>query len=1237
MVELKAQQVSTQHQVSDFLQAELLHTLGAYRLAADKLGELRKGIGDRRADTTLREVVDAAQGCNEHLRDALHRPSASNAESQERRRHPSPYNERPDPLWPDLLLRVSDFYSVAATALSLHLEMKTGRRQGGTGGHKLGSLLAVIHDPQRRGVVSKETEESLIRGRLHRTLYRLEEVNKLLPETLRPPQPTSETLHGSGEARAFREILDDHMGADSSFTALHLTVLEALSDAHMSMHEAEHVRSQSFGTMFTRIPETHAEMQTALRRSVVLNTFVYAVGRSMPWVFAEDENERDYVVNEYEKCCETLTPTYCMWIGNQLSLLALHRRAYTWWTLGDRDRAYRDFYKLTRFLRDLRQRIEQRAVRVPGTKTLIEGLSGIAEHHIGRIYRGQHAHRVALRYFDRASLHLKGWEQHDEIGGVLRNSRWRLNLLISQGKANYELGRVKKSLLYYARAWRAFLLLAESESHSTANIDVVTQVIKWLASVEDDPELSKAELSRRLEPLVKQFETVYSPVHLRLLAADIMMRLGHLLFILKLPPIKWVSTLNPNKLPPAPDHALAHRCLLQAAALDPASTLIAADLLKIRHNAPGARWPGLPKKDPAPASLDEQWPSGGGRFEAAARIIEYILQEWLATPPTTASESCPGSSEPDGERRQIARELLGSFLDHTDSSNVKLAQVYRYLMQETHGRAGDTAAVSPTIDIVCLRRYSSFFPFLPRPAAFRAPGGGYLVQVRESLETAKREGKEDAKPFGVAVDPGADFLDNLYRCGYSLADIHMVVLTHDHADHIASLDALLALMGIRMILGDKTFSDDRRLTIVGNESVVKRYEFFNDLHPVRKNTKGEAEKRRDAVKVMDFEEFYRISRLKGAQRFDEVKEAKILLEPASLCIEPIQTIDHYDATGYVSQGFLLSMGTRQNRSSVLFTGDTGPAPGRLDGGLEADGHRHYLAHGTKSLRDAAASADVVVAHLSSVPLRELRQLAGLTGGEDKTTARFAELWKEAVLATERAEGSGAQKCDDGNAMQGADETRFLLQQLQFAFRSLSAEAPHDDLSVSPLSPIEKIKEQSEKHLYLSGLLDLAEHMARSRPSEKPPLLLIGELREELGTFRTRIASRVTEAVFERHAKRGSSVAKGPDTERVSGTALTADIGLRVRLSRPGAGSSERSRSAVGRERRLLEASVLCTTCDLDNDLIATERFHAPRYIREVCVKGENEGVFYNCLLHDPGKQPEQVWVESVERFDVFGD
>jgi hypothetical protein len=803
-----------------------------------------------------------------------------------------------------------------------------------------------------------------------------------------------------------------------------------------------------------------------------------------------------------------------------------------------------------------------------------------------------------------------------------------LDLFISQGKASYELGRVKKSLLCYSRAWEAFLRLVESESRATANVEVVTDLIKWLAPIEDDPELSKTDLTRRIEPLVAQFETVYGPAHLRLIAADIMMRLGHLLFILRLPPSDWPNGIESEELPPRPDHALARRCLLQAASLDPTSTLIAADLLKVRYDANEPLWYRQPDSDPPMANINEQWPSGSGRFEAAARIIEYILQQWLAAAPANAATNDRNRKPP--VYAEIARELLGSFLGHTDSSNVKLAQVYRYLMQESRGLARDTEAESPTIDIVCLRRYSSFFPFLPRPAAFRAPGGGYLVQVRES--------GEQAKSFGVAVDPGPDFLDNLFRCGYTLADIHMIVLTHDHADHTASVDALLALMGIRARLGDETFNEDKQLAIIGNESVVRRYGFYNLDHPVKIDDDGMATKRKDTVSVMSFEEFYSISRLKGKKRRDAVMNARILLEPKSLCIEPINTIDHFDANGYLSQGFVLSMGHGTDRSSVLFTGDTGRFPTNLKDNIDPDGRRHYFAQGTRTLKEAAATADVVVAHLSSVPLRELRELAGLTASGDdlaEVASEFTELWETAVRQLGPAGESQAQPVTEPGT-EGSAQTRFLLEQLQFAFRSTAVDDRYY-LSASPLSPLEHVKEQSEKHLYLTGLLELAQHMACTRPTNQPPLLLIGELREELGTFRTRIASRITESVFRCPADGSMSNGEPRDKDPKIGTALTADIGLRVRLSRPYAGIVEQPSGAAGEPPLPPEASVLCSTCDLDNDLSASERFHAPRHIREVCVKGENEGVFYNCLLHDPGHQPEQPWVESVERYDPFGD
>jgi hypothetical protein len=1169
-----------QRHLSDFLYGEMLHTLGAYQLACDRLQQVHEELGKGAVERRLDQAVLAAYRCNDHLRNGLHRPVEPNTPGPALGRRPSPFLKRPQFPREGLLKKISNFYVDAELALTLHRDGQ-GIASGPNppAGNTLGAKLAFIHDPQRRGGVSEIQPEALIQGKIDRTRTRLEAVHLFLPGERLPPRPAHGTTPSRDRTRSIQRTLDGHAGKGHS---LLLTIIEALSEAHMWMHEAEHIHAQSFGPMFSSIPKTHAEAQAWLRYSVTLNTFVFVAARAVPWIFAEDKLERDHVLDKYEDCCSKLAPTYCMWIAAELSLIALHRRAFTWWTMGKVERAYRDFHKLTRLLRGLRKPAEKRGLRVPGTKTFIEGMTGISELHIGRIYRGQHSHRMALQYFDRGSRHLKGWERHEEIGEVMKNSGWRINLLLNQGKSNYELGHIKRSILYYARAWRAFLLLVETETHATANVDVVERVIKWLAPVVDDPEMSREELRARIVPLVEQFETLRSPVHLRLLAADIVMRMGHILYILRLP---WQDAGGDET--PRNSHDLALRCATQASKLDPTSTLAAADRLRIEQERGLA--PDEIAKNEAP--LSEHWPSGSGYFEAAARITEYTLQRSLV--------SAGGGDPSHDSQAEVAQKLLGAFLAHTDSSNVKLAQVYRYLMKEGQAKKRETDPREHTLDFVCMRRYASFFPFLPRPSAFRAPGGGYFVQAREA--------GEKMEPFGIAIDPGPDYIENLYRCGYALADIQMIVLTHDHADHIASLDALLALMEYRKRLGDDTFDrkEGKRLLIVGNESVCERYAFFGEPRPViRREHSGpprlDPVERGDAVRVMSFEEIARITAINDEKaRAAAVKEAEILPMPDTLRLEPVRSWGHADAHGHIAQAFMLGFGPDGDRCSILFTGDTGTPP--APDAEEDDEKMSLLAKGSKSLWEAAEEADVIVAHLSSVPLRELRKLAGLGEGAstNKTITEYKRIWA-------RAAARANSESEDEDTQEGIRATEFLLNQIQFGFRSRPA-GKNKDFRVSPFADIEQIREQPERHLYLTGLIALAEYVADN--SKRSPLLLVGELREELGSFRTKIARHIADAFFK-------------DVEPKP-AALTTDIGLRVRLSRPAHGSTTRM-------------SVLCTTCDLDNDLMQAERFHKPQEIKEVCVKGEDEGVFYNCPFHHPRDHEDNLWIESVERYDPFG-
>jgi tetratricopeptide (TPR) repeat protein len=1189
--------METQKQLSEFLYAELLHSLGIYNAASDKLVALREDLKDVQsgpedaARWQLNEAAKSALHCNSHLRDQLHH-SADLDGKPTTRGQPSPFPAAEQRAYPtvSLLRSIADFYEDAIAALRLHLEKpKRGKKANGPPGHVLGYRLAFIHDPQRRREELSERERiALIEGKIVRNQSRLAEVKKQLPLTEMSnrgePNDTERT-------ERFEAILGGDANANHS---LLLTIIQAMSEAHMWMHQAEHIQSKSFGKMLLGLPETYARSQRMLRYSLVLNTFVYMAAESAPWIFAEDERERDYVISNYDDCVRTLAPTYCIWISAQLSLLALHRRAFTHWTMGKREWAYRDFHKLVRLLRGLREPAERRGLRVPGTKTFIEGITGMAELHIGRIYRGQHAHKMALRYFERASHHLEGWEEHGEIGALVKSSHWRVNLLVNEGEANYQLGRIKRSILCYARAWRAYLLLVEAETHATANVDVVDSFTEWLAQFVDDPDLNRWELRSRIAPLVDQFGTLRTPPHLRSLAADIVMRMGHLLFVLKLPPKQksQEEEEEPRTKPPNGKHDLAMRCMSKAAFLDPTNTMTATDLLKIEYQTEAeVERPDEGSKGPPNVSLAGQWPGVSGGFEEAAQVTEYILQSWL-------NEVDEGRPEyPRAPDKRVALDLLRSFLAHTDSSNMKLAQVYRYLMQERRDDGGGEEG-DYSLDFVCMRRYSSFFPFLPRPSAFRAPGGGYFVRVREP--------KGD--PFGIAVDPGPDFIENLYRCGFALADIQMIVITHDHADHIASLDALLALMYNRGRLTTDRFSrkKGRRLAIVGNESVCKRYDFFNE-EEYDFIEDDEEKARKDAVRVISFEDIHEITTVEDpVERMAAIEREEIVLDPKTLQIEPVKTWGHQDATGIISQGFLLRIGPDSDRSSILFTGDTGVPPELpLEPDPERERRRDLDAKGEKGLREAVEEADVIVAHLSSVPLVELRAIAGLsTGPEDpkpQLVSDYTELWEKAV-------DGASKRSKDEDLKAGLTEADFLLKQIQFGFRVKNPEKRKKP--VSPFDPRQK-ESQGRQHLYLRGLLDIAEVMASSN-RDRGQLLLLGELREELGTFRTSIATAVSDAFF----------------KDVNGTAnlhaLTADIGLRVRLT-----NSEEMEAAT--------LDVLCTTCDLDNDLVSKEKFHAPADISEVCVKGEDEGVFYNCWLHNPRMRDEYLWVEAVERYDVFGE
>jgi ribonuclease BN (tRNA processing enzyme) len=84
-----------------------------------------------------------------------------------------------------------------------------------------------------------------------------------------------------------------------------------------------------------------------------------------------------------------------------------------------------------------------------------------------------------------------------------------------------------------------------------------------------------------------------------------------------------------------------------------------------------------------------------------------------------------------------------------------------------------------TLHLLGLQRWNS-----TSPAIGRSLGGGYLIYH------TNEKGRVD---LGVAVDPGFDFVRNLFHSGFSLSDIDVVLLSHAHLDHIRDFESLVTL------------------------------------------------------------------------------------------------------------------------------------------------------------------------------------------------------------------------------------------------------------------------------------------------------------------------------------------------------------------------------------------------------------------------------------------------------------
>ncbi len=131
------------------------------------------------------------------------------------------------------------------------------------------------------------------------------------------------------------------------------------------------------------------------------------------------------------------------------------------------------------------------------------------------------------------------------------------------------------------------------------------------------------------------------------------------------------------------------------------------------------------------------------------------------------------------------------------------AEFTRYLKDPTKDEP------SRDFELIGLRRWNSFSPNLASRAASTV-GGGYLVRAWIS---------QLQRFYGIAIDPGYNYLENLFSQGFTLPDIDTVVVTHAHPDHTENLTNLLTLLREA-----RQRRAEHRITLIASKGVFARYE-----------------------------------------------------------------------------------------------------------------------------------------------------------------------------------------------------------------------------------------------------------------------------------------------------------------------------------------------------------------------------------------------------------------------------
>lgn len=171
------------------------------------------------------------------------------------------------------------------------------------------------------------------------------------------------------------------------------------------------------------------------------------------------------------------------------------------------------------------------------------------------------------------------------------------------------------------------------------------------------------------------------------------------------------------------------------------------------------------------------------------------------------------STSPDNARARAFAKLLDATTHNIGNLVTIPLQNQRFLMRQSYRgiKTNDKpkGKIHTEDKLVVLRRWQSSNPKLPRPHGHRLRGGGYLLYW---------QGK------GIAIDPGYDFVQNLYDEGFCLSDIDAIIISHAHPDHDDDLATLLTML----------HEWNERQEIIGKPSSKRKVDLFMNVSSFQK-------------------------------------------------------------------------------------------------------------------------------------------------------------------------------------------------------------------------------------------------------------------------------------------------------------------------------------------------------------------------------------------------------------------